>query len=108
MYDFSKLFIRQGVPLGDLLCDRVQSVERFSIHPWHFSSEVPPSRGRSLTFKKKSTLINNQCVHNQAAINKTEFTNFKTRHTISSYVRNNDLFTYQKKNFRTGHKIELW
>ena len=42
--DFSKIFMRQGILLGNLLCDRVQGVERFATHPRHFSSQVPPPR----------------------------------------------------------------
>ena len=40
--DFGKIFMRQGVPLGNVLCDRVQGVERFATHPHHFPSQVPP------------------------------------------------------------------
>ena len=29
MYNFSKLFMRRGILLGDILCDRVQGVEKF-------------------------------------------------------------------------------
>ena len=41
--------MRQGILLGNLLCDRVQDVERFATHPRHFLSEVPAfclDRGR--------------------------------------------------------------
>ena len=31
--DFGKVFMRQGIPLGNFLCDRVQGVERFATHP---------------------------------------------------------------------------
>ena len=34
--------MRQGILLGNFLCDRVQGVERFATHPRHFPSQVPP------------------------------------------------------------------
>ena len=41
---FGKIFMRQGILLGNFLCDRVQGVERFATHPRHFPSQVPPPR----------------------------------------------------------------
>ena len=41
-YTFDKIFMRQGILLGNFLCDRVQGVKRFSAHPRHFPSQVPP------------------------------------------------------------------
>ena len=40
--DFNKICMRQGILLGNFLCDRVQGVERFAAHPRHFPSQVPP------------------------------------------------------------------
>ena len=34
--------MRQGILLGNFLCDRVQGVERFATHTRHFPSQVPP------------------------------------------------------------------
>ena len=46
--DFGKIFMRQGILLGNFFCDRVQSVERFATHPRHFPSQVPPPPGQIL------------------------------------------------------------
>ena len=40
----AKFFMRQGILLGNFLCDRVQGVERFATHPRHFPCQVPPPR----------------------------------------------------------------
>ena len=40
--DFGKIFMRQGILLGNFLCDRVQGLERFATHPRHFPSQVAP------------------------------------------------------------------
>ena len=42
--DFGKIFMRQGILLGHVLCDRVQGVERFATHPRHSPSQIPPPR----------------------------------------------------------------
>ena len=39
--DFGKIFMRQGILLGNFLSDRVQGVERFATHPRHCPSQVP-------------------------------------------------------------------
>ena len=46
--DFGKIFMRQGILLGNSLCDRVQGIERFATHPRHFPGQVPPPRDNSL------------------------------------------------------------
>ena len=46
--DFGKILMRQGIFLGNFLCDRVQGVERFATHPRHFPSQVPPPPGPHL------------------------------------------------------------
>ena len=51
--DFGKIFMRQGILLGNSLCDRVQGVEQFAIHPRHFPSQVPPPRRETLATKPK-------------------------------------------------------
>ena len=48
--DFGKIFVRQGILLGHFLCDRVQGVERFAVHPGHFPSQVPPQAHLLLKF----------------------------------------------------------
>ena len=42
-----KILMRQGILLGNFLCDRVQGVQRFATHPRHFPSQVPPPPGYS-------------------------------------------------------------
>ena len=37
-----QIFMRQDILLAHFLCDRVQGVEKFSTHPLHFPSQVPP------------------------------------------------------------------
>ena len=48
--DFGTIFTRQGILLGDILCDRVQDVERFATNPRHFPGQVSPGRcvGRAI------------------------------------------------------------
>ena len=46
--DLGKIFMRQGMLLGNFLCDRVQGVERFATQPRHFPSQVPPRDSKFL------------------------------------------------------------
>ena len=39
--DFGKSFMRQGMLLEHLLCERVKSVEKFAANPRHFPSQEP-------------------------------------------------------------------
>ena len=39
---FWQKFYATGYTFGEFLCNRVQVMERFSIHPCHFPSQVPP------------------------------------------------------------------